>query len=378
MAMFIWHQNHKGLFLLIICILVVSLLLTGCTKPTIEELIDDLSNSLDLHAREKAVDALIDIGTPAVEPLIAVLASKNINARDTAARALGEIGDARAVKPLIAILYKHAILEEEHLNKESYITALANIGTPSAEALITDLKNEQWQIRDTAKFTLEDIGLPAVEALIVALVDEDSYVRDTAEQLLLDIGAPAVEAIITALDNKHFLIQVRYAEILEDMPLRQANKAAEGFLAPFQLLSSGNRVEKMAAYGGSGPHPIVVLYSGDGGIHQYMYELPFEWVPASIDDIELVACVGEDEWITIETCQYMPAGTVYRKQCQVEVHLIEAQTGSVVADKVFRGPHPSGCREQESFPSGISSFTFYGDTVPSVEIQRWLSTYVED
>ena len=66
--MFTWRQNHKGLFLLTICILVVSILLPGCAEPTIEELIDDLYHP-EQHVRIRAIDALIEIGTPAVEPL---------------------------------------------------------------------------------------------------------------------------------------------------------------------------------------------------------------------------------------------------------------------------------------------------------------------
>jgi HEAT repeat protein len=50
-------------------------------------------------------NALIEIGTPAVERLIAILKFGSDNMRYMAARALGEIGDLRAVEPLITALH---------------------------------------------------------------------------------------------------------------------------------------------------------------------------------------------------------------------------------------------------------------------------------
>jgi HEAT repeat protein len=46
----------------------------------------------------------VEIGAPAVEPLIAALKNRNKDVRQAATEALGKIGDARAVEPLIAVL----------------------------------------------------------------------------------------------------------------------------------------------------------------------------------------------------------------------------------------------------------------------------------
>ena len=54
--------------------------------------------------RRAAADALAMIGEPAVEPLIAALEKKDANLRQLAAWALGQIGDTRAVEPLIPVL----------------------------------------------------------------------------------------------------------------------------------------------------------------------------------------------------------------------------------------------------------------------------------
>jgi len=67
--------------------------------PLIELLRDEES------CRWDAVDALVEIGTPAVKPLIALLRNANEDVRNHVAEALGRIGDSRAVKPLIQLLY---------------------------------------------------------------------------------------------------------------------------------------------------------------------------------------------------------------------------------------------------------------------------------
>ena len=292
--------------------------------------------------------------------------------RHSAVEALGKIGDARAVEPLFAAA-------EPSSMRRRYTVALVNIGAPTAEALIPLLKGRfsnvyAWNI-------VKEIGLPAVEPLIVALVIEDSGVRDSAEDLLWEMGTPAVEPLLAALDNKSFLIQLRIIEVLNiiaargDMPTSEAEEAAEPFFAPFRLLDAGHGVKEMADYGGSAPHPIVVLDSSDSSILQSMYELPSEWVPASIDDIQLVAFVG-NERVEIEILNYT-MGYLYREQWRREVRLIEALTGRVVADKIFLGSLPRKARNVETFSSNISRHTLTGNEVPFAEIQRWLSSYVE-
>ena len=61
------------------------------------------AGALYLIARGKW-DECVKIGAPAVEPLIAALKDGNSDVRKAAAGALGVIGDARAVRPLIAAL----------------------------------------------------------------------------------------------------------------------------------------------------------------------------------------------------------------------------------------------------------------------------------
>ena len=67
----------------------------------VEVLIEIMS---DGYAREDAVNALVRIGKAAVEPLIEAFGHEYYGVRRGAAEALGRIGDARAVEPLIKAL----------------------------------------------------------------------------------------------------------------------------------------------------------------------------------------------------------------------------------------------------------------------------------
>jgi HEAT repeat protein len=71
--------------------------------------VDGLIAALDgtRHGSEvvqQALEAVVSVGGPAVEPLIGALSRRSAAVRANAALALGHIGDARAVNPLIAAL----------------------------------------------------------------------------------------------------------------------------------------------------------------------------------------------------------------------------------------------------------------------------------
>ena len=69
----------------------------------IDTQIDNLS-STSHDVREAAIAALVEIGKPAVESLIVSLESTKKEVQISAARALGRIGDTRAIGPLIELL----------------------------------------------------------------------------------------------------------------------------------------------------------------------------------------------------------------------------------------------------------------------------------
>jgi len=127
--------------------------------------------------------------------------------QERAAEALGEIGDARAVEPLIAALKDRDWFVEY---------ALAKIGKPAVEPLIVALKDEDKDVRLIAIGALEKIGdARAVEPLAAALEDKDDHVRWKAMWVLGKMGdARAVEPLIAALEDKDYHVRWTAAEFL--------------------------------------------------------------------------------------------------------------------------------------------------------------------
>jgi len=143
-------------------------------------------------------EALIAMGELAVDPLIAALRDDDKEVGQFAAHALGRIGDARAVEPLIAAL------EDEEV-KGVAAWALGWIPDSRAvEPLIALLREEDARVRRVALETLGKIGdTRAVQPLIAALEDEDEQVRWTAVSALGEMkDSRAVEALITVLEGE--------------------------------------------------------------------------------------------------------------------------------------------------------------------------------
>lgn len=86
-----------------------------------------------------ATDALIEIGEIAVDELVKSLFNEKVNVRCDATRALGELGNAKAVPHIIELL------TDEWVNVRIYaVTSLGKIGAQEAvPSLLNVLKNEE-------------------------------------------------------------------------------------------------------------------------------------------------------------------------------------------------------------------------------------------
>lgn len=184
-------------------------------QTKIASLIGDFNHGFS--RRDNAIEALVEIGEPAVEPLIQALNNESWVVREAATEALGKIGDERAVEPLIKVLDDE---DETTFVREAAAEALGEIGDeraiePLAHALtdIDVLKNAAvaldklgWAPQNESEKAyyliaknqwdeLTRLGEPAVEPLIHTLTDMD--VREEAVETLTRIGEPAVEPSFT-------------------------------------------------------------------------------------------------------------------------------------------------------------------------------------
>lgn len=88
-------------------------------KRNIKGLIKALGYEKEIRIRRDAAEALGEIGDPrALEPLIAALRDKDKSLTLVAAEALGQIGDPRAIEPLISI-FKDLIFENFSIDQDS-------------------------------------------------------------------------------------------------------------------------------------------------------------------------------------------------------------------------------------------------------------------
>jgi HEAT repeat protein len=153
----------------------------------VEPLIAALKHG-EREVRQAITEALGKIGNPqAVEPLIATLKDKEWKVRKASASALGKIGDQRAVEPLIIIL-KNKLENEDVLKTAAAV--LGKIGDYRAvEPLIAVLKGEVRGDRQAIAEALGEIGdTRAVEPLIATLKDEGWPVRECAAKVLDKLG----------------------------------------------------------------------------------------------------------------------------------------------------------------------------------------------
>lgn len=119
-----------------------------------------------------------------VPEFIAALGGGNWRVRQAAAEALGQIGDARALGPLIAALHC-----EDLLVGLAATEALGKFGVPAVKHLIAALRDKSHDIRRVAAEALGQIGdTLAVGPLILALRDNNSEVRWAAAEALGKIG----------------------------------------------------------------------------------------------------------------------------------------------------------------------------------------------
>jgi hypothetical protein len=153
----------------------------------VKPLIDVLMKDQYSGVRWRAARALAQIGEPAVEPLIGLLSHPVEDIRWKAAIALGEIGDRRAILPLIRLLLDH-----DHFVKGRAAHALGLIGRDAVEPLAEVLSQGDDDLRWGAAIALGQIRDPsATIPLAIALKDRNENVRSEAAAALAAIGPPA-------------------------------------------------------------------------------------------------------------------------------------------------------------------------------------------
>lgn len=150
---------------------------------TTDQLLDALRDE-DLWVRVSVTDALIRIGQPSVEGLVLALRDENHAVRRAAAKALGKIGDAAAVRGL-----RGAIIDADTDVRRFAAEALGRIGDVETIDILGDaLRDDQEKVRHAAAAALVKFGEQSVPVLLNVLDDPNPSVTITAVFALKEIG----------------------------------------------------------------------------------------------------------------------------------------------------------------------------------------------
>ena len=132
--------------------------------------------------RRKAATRLGEIGDKrAVVPLIRALDDEFLDVQYVTVKSLGMLGDKRAVEPLIRCL-----TSEEKWLRRGAARALGQIGDPRAvDPLIPLLKDDYHDVCANPAWALGELGDPkAIEPLTPLLDDEREDVKKAAEEAI--------------------------------------------------------------------------------------------------------------------------------------------------------------------------------------------------
>ncbi len=129
---------------------------------------------------------------------------------------------------------------------------------------------------------------------------------------------------------------------------------------------SGEGIPSAAGYipSAAGYHPISLIYTF-GGSSLADDQYPAGWLPKDETELQLVGCLNEN-WLTVETCQYSGDLSTIRQQHQVIVTVKAAQSGQLVKTIVVNGDLPPICSSTAQFKPGTTR-TFIGGNAVSLQ-----------
>ncbi len=190
-----------------------------------EALLRDLEKNIPAW-RDKVMEPLVQIGTPAVPGLIQrLLPEKELDVRQRTALILGRIGpDAGDAIPALieASVDRDRSMRKaaaEALNKIDCTWPTGSHAQPAVPQLVEKLRSRSSdEVRNAAKVTLSQIGPLAVPELIQAVGNqEDNNLQSLAAETLGRIGeeaASAVSALTQALSSDQIHVRRGAAEAL--------------------------------------------------------------------------------------------------------------------------------------------------------------------
>lgn len=131
-----------------------------------------------------------------VDALVAALWDNDRHVQQSAATALGEIGDPRAVDALVAVLRVND--QDVRQKAENALTRIGDYHT--VDALMEALRDDNKYVRAHAATALGTIGDPrSSDALLAVLGDREQQVRWSAIDALHKVGNPTIRQLTSEI-----------------------------------------------------------------------------------------------------------------------------------------------------------------------------------
>lgn len=207
-------------------------LLVRIGKPAVEPLISALRD-MNSEVRKNAAEALGQMGDArAIEPLIKILRDDNdTNARKIAIEALGNIHDARAVEPLLG-----SLSDRRTVIQNASFDALVKLAEAAKERLDAQplgvmLEDKNTAVRQLAIANLAEIpSRDSAELLIPYLADPDTGIRNAVTEALREIGEPAADPLVQTLAHEDISTVITAVVILGDFREKRAAEPLSSLL----------------------------------------------------------------------------------------------------------------------------------------------------
>ena len=155
------------------------------------------------QVRKAAMQVLGQLGDlRALKPLIKGLRDKHSEVRSEAARALGKLGDRQAVEPLLTILQAEYV---DSSISEAAVQASGELGDLRAVEPMIAMLNHWWsseQLRQHLARTLGKLGdARAIEPLSALLREKNDDLYEAATWALAQLGEPGIKRLLAELKS---------------------------------------------------------------------------------------------------------------------------------------------------------------------------------
>lgn len=225
--------------------------------------VENMSRSVNEEQHQAAIEALVQVGSPAVPLLLLALRHNNSTIRRHVITILGRIHDPRAIEPMVDLLLDESPPSENKL-KEVLIGFGPNAVEPLAKAfgsapsigiqkrLTSVLSSLNWQPMDESTAItysllksdfdrLAQMGEPAARQLVAMLYQPDDHINqgvyghsNALVRALQEIGTPAVEPVLENLGTPDREVQMRLLEALDDIADSRAVEPLLHYLKSWQ------------------------------------------------------------------------------------------------------------------------------------------------